>query len=404
MVAHSPPFPLVINFFHTLHDRDITAEDEEGIVFALQQRDRVRRIHFRMPIRNVQRLIMAIDGEYLMLEALVMLHPTGDNSANVILPQTFRAPRLQRLVLGDFAFPTGSPFLATVMGRLVTLRLYLSCSFASFWPNILFQYLPTMGQLETLVICFSFPVSKRDVEKQLSLIPIKTNVELPNLRYFTFKGASAYLEALVCGITTPRLEKFEIMFSNQLTFSLPRLLQFIRSAESLKFHSAEIEFSSVAIQVGVYPCDRGGKWAFRMDVDCEELDWQVSSVAGIFDELSQAFSTVEKLTLRIGKLSPDSEGRGEVVRTEWCRFLSSFGNVKTVLVDNPLEELTRCFQLEGEELPLGMVPEPQNFMLQRISEESDEDEFDDMLEIFEPSSLHTLSPPHIPPSLRAPPE
>src|SRR5258708_38992674 len=45
-----------------------------------------------MPIRNLQSFIMAIDEEYSMLESLVMLHPTGDNSTNVILPQTFRAP------------------------------------------------------------------------------------------------------------------------------------------------------------------------------------------------------------------------------------------------------------------------------------------------------------------------
>ena len=328
---------------------------------------------------------MAVDGEYSMLESLVMLHPTGDNGANVILPQTFRAPRLQRLVLGDFAFPTGSPFLATVMGRLVTLRLYLSRSSAYFWPNILFQNVSTMAQLETLVICFAFPISKRDVEKQLSPTPIKTHVELPNLRYFTFRGTSAYLEALVCGITTPRLEKFEVVFSNQLMFSLPRLLQFIRSAESLKFYSAEIELSSVAIHVGVYPRDGGEKWAFRMDVDCEELDWQVSSVAEIFDELSQAFSTVENLTLRMGNLSPDSEGRSEVVRTEWWRFLNSFGNVNTVWVDYPVKEFTRRFRLEGEGPFLGMIPE--RHYLSDLSD--DNDTFSD--DISKPDIL--ISPP-----------
>ncbi|KAI0273267.1 hypothetical protein BGY98DRAFT_1188933 [Russula aff. rugulosa BPL654] len=120
MLAHSPDFPLIINFIHIHHNRDITAEDEEGIVFALQQHNRVRHIHFRMPIRNLQRFIMAIDDEYPKLESLVMLHPTRDNSANLILPQSFRAPHLQRLVLSSVAFPTKSPLQATIISHLVT--------------------------------------------------------------------------------------------------------------------------------------------------------------------------------------------------------------------------------------------------------------------------------------------
>src|SRR5258707_6629695 len=83
MLAYSPSFPLIIAFVHIFHDRDITAEDEEEIVFALQQPNRVPHIHFRLPIRNLQRFIMAIDEEYSMPESLV--HPTGDNSTKMTL-------------------------------------------------------------------------------------------------------------------------------------------------------------------------------------------------------------------------------------------------------------------------------------------------------------------------------
>src|SRR5260221_3286861 len=45
MLAHSPPFPLTIDHLLTNFntDDDIATEDEEGILLALERRDRVRR-------------------------------------------------------------------------------------------------------------------------------------------------------------------------------------------------------------------------------------------------------------------------------------------------------------------------------------------------------------------------
>ena len=36
------------------HDSNVISKDEEGMIVALRQRDRVRRIHFRMLVRNLQ--------------------------------------------------------------------------------------------------------------------------------------------------------------------------------------------------------------------------------------------------------------------------------------------------------------------------------------------------------------
>jgi hypothetical protein len=224
-----------------------------------------------------------------------------------------------------------------------------------------------MPQLEKLVIGFLFPVPNRDVERQLSLTPIRTHVTLPSLRYFAFQGAGAYLEALVCGITAPGLEKLAIVFFNQLMYSLPHLLQFMRATASLKFHDAEIKFSSMAVRMGLCPPDEGGKWAFRMDVGCDDLDWQVASVAEISDALSEAFSAVEHLTLQVRRddLSPDTEGCYEVDCMAWRRLLSLFGNVKTLFVDSPLlAELSRCLLLDdaSEERPFELLPELQQLI------------------------------------------
>jgi hypothetical protein len=48
MLAHSPPLPLIID--HINQDPVTTAEDEEGILLALQHHDRVRRVRLQVPI------------------------------------------------------------------------------------------------------------------------------------------------------------------------------------------------------------------------------------------------------------------------------------------------------------------------------------------------------------------
>ena len=82
-----------------------------------------------------------------------------------------------------------------------------------------------MPQLENLEIRFTFPVPSRDVEWQLTRTPITTNITTPNLRFFGFRGVSTYLEAIVCRITSPRLEILRIRLFKQLTFSVPRLVR-----------------------------------------------------------------------------------------------------------------------------------------------------------------------------------
>ncbi len=104
--------------------------------------------------------------------------------------------------------------------------------------------------------------------------------------------------------------------------------------------------------------------AFTLNVDCWHLDWQVSSVAQIFNALSQIFSTVEHLTLYLVH-SQSSEEHNEVNHTEWRKLLRSFGNVKTIFIDDGLVgELSRCLRLEDGEHPLELLPELQELTLE----------------------------------------
>ncbi len=352
MLAHSPPFPLIIEY--NVENRGLSAKDEEGAMLALQHRDRVCRISLRMPAPNLQKVITAINDEFPILEFLYLAPPTKHNT-HLILPLTFQAPQLRLLALEHFASPIGSPLLTTAVG-LSTLSLRWIHPSAYPHPDHLLQTLSLLPQLRLLEIGFRFPVSKRDIERQLLQSPIITHVTLPNLHFFGFAGVSVYLEALLPHMTTPVLETLIVQFYNQLTFSAPRLLQFMTTADNFRFNRVEFLFYHEAVAVYVYSSVGTGV-CFTVDVYCEHLDWQVSSVAQIFNVLGPLFSDVVDLALDYKEHTLSSEWHNQVDRAQWRELLGSFRNVKTLRVHNGLvSDLSRCLQLDGEP-PLELLPE-----------------------------------------------
>src|SRR6266446_2500314 len=112
MLAHSPHLPIIID--HLDQYDGITAKDEEGIIHALQHRDRVRRIRLAKPIPILEKLIITLDGEFPILEYLFIEDqpyqlPVADRNLN--LPETFRAPHLRHILLSNFVIPIGSPLV-----------------------------------------------------------------------------------------------------------------------------------------------------------------------------------------------------------------------------------------------------------------------------------------------------
>ena len=355
MLAHSPPLPLVIDYQHT----DVTAEDEESIYFALAQRDRIRRIRFYIRALKLQKLIMAIDGEYPILEYLILEDPPEDKSTVLTLPETLQTPHLHHLTV-NCSILLRSPLVGTAAGLL---QLYLALDHPSTYlhPAVLLQWLSLMPQLEMLLIYFHFPVPNRDVERQLIRTPIMTHVTLPNLRTFAFKAVGAYSEAVLSRITASRLESFQICYLKQLTFSVPQLLQFMGRTETLRFDRVGFHFSSEWVYVQANPPESNmSADAFSIIADSWHLDWQVSSMTQILNALGQIFSGVEHLTFEHKAHSRSSAEHNEVDRIEWRKLMRSFCNVKTLRVHRGLVgELSRCLRLEDGGHPLELLPELQ---------------------------------------------
>jgi hypothetical protein len=359
MLAHSPPLPLVIDYFS--NRRHITTDDEEGLTLALKQHDRVLRVRLNT-IDILQKFVAAMDEEYPILEHLVIALPIKDitdNSTVLRFPESLQAPHLRLLRLQGFALPIGSRLLTAAVG-LVTLSLVMIHPSSYFHPNALLQWISLMPQLETLTIYFNFSTPSRNVVRQLTHTPIFAPITLPNLRHFDFHCVSTYSEALVHRITTPQLKKLKIEFFNQLTFSVPHLLPFIDAAENLRFDKASFTFSENKVDTALYPHGEAKAYGLGIVVNCWHLDWQVSSMAQISNSISQIFSAVEFLSLQRKAQSGTSEEHNEVDRTEWRKLLRPFSNVKTLRIEEGLvKDLSRCLQLEDGERLLELLPELQ---------------------------------------------
>jgi len=243
-----------------------------------------------------------------------------------------------------------------------------------FSPNALLQWISFMPQLETLVIYFFFAGSTYTIEGQLTDTPTITPIALPNLRWFWYQGVGAYLEAVVRSITSSRLERLQVSFFEQLTFSVPHLLQFMNTAtetRNLSFSNAKLDFSIGQVGVATYPHEGADlSHSLHIHVLCLRLDLQVSAMAQISNSLSKMFSSVERLTLSYEAHSQLSPEHNEVDRrTEWRRILRSFSNVKTLRVEYGLEaEIAHCL---GGELPLDLLPELHELAYSRSSHTDD---------------------------------
>jgi len=345
MLAHSPPLPLVID--HDGGNHDLSAEDEEGIIFALQHRDRVRRIRLAEPVPCLQKLITALDDQFPMLEYLYIV-PLNMENAHLVLPPTFRAPQLSYLLLNHFTSPTESPLLTTT-ANLVRLSFPWIHPSINLNPSHSVQTLLLLPQLQDFEISFSSPVPNRDIDMLRMPKIAHTTTTLPNLRSFTFGGVSAYLEALLSHMNAPLLERLSVTFFDQLSVSVPHLRQFVTTIGNIRPTKVLFFFYDKAAAVLMFPSAITWSCVVDIRVDCDRLDRQVSSMAQISDILSPLSSAVVDLTLDYRSLALSSECHNQVDRTQWRELLRSFRDVQTLRVHHGLVgELSRCLALDGE--------------------------------------------------------
>lgn len=154
----------------------------------------------------------------------------------------------------------------------------------------------------------------------------------------------------------------------------------MNTAENIKFEGVKFKFFDCRVSVVVYSSSRAETemcaLSMTVSVSSWEFDWLVSYVAQISNSFCHIFSVVERLTLECENEDSWTEGPGVehywFNRIEWRQLFRSFGNVKTLRIDNGLVEgVSRSLESDYGELPLGLLPELQGLAYSRSGKTGD---------------------------------
>ncbi|KAH8980726.1 hypothetical protein EDB92DRAFT_2118338 [Lactarius akahatsu] len=363
MLTHAPPLPLIMYYPRGLGDGAVM-----DVLFLLQHRQRLHRIYVGAPAPNLLGLLDLMVGEYPTLLHLVIRSHTEQHSASsrtsVELPAKLQAPLLRHFTLFDIRPPLGSELLLRAEG-LVTLDLMDVVDSPEAHPAHLVRQLAHMVQLERLVVHFRTVLPNRTVERTLSDVGSLT--ALPRLNLLSFHGGSAYLEGVLARISAPSLQALSLNFFAQLTFDLPHLVHFVRTAQeqtfpslsstahargggtNFQFHTAELRFEAGTTCVLLDSRARDQSQAdsaktnpVQLHVSCRALDWQLAGLAQICGALAPLFERVERLTLGLYISHPYTNSDSDSDRAQWHVLLRAFGGTKILqLADSGSGRLVR---------------------------------------------------------------
>jgi hypothetical protein len=313
-----PALPIVVKYGGSLALRRPTPEDEDNIMAALKQPDRVNSISLTFTSSLLEKL-SAIKMPFSELEELVLL---SRDSVRLTLPSTFQwGPRLRRLHLTSLAFPTLLQLLHSSR-NLVDLQLHEVLNPSHFSPEALTSVLSGMAQLQSLSL--HFLSTARWPHYRAPPPPSGERVVLPVLNRFKFRGNAQYLEGLVSRIDAPRLGDIEVTFFSGNIFKLPEFIVFIDRIEMHKSHRrAHILSSERAISISLI--QPGAPTCLTFQLFCEALSDQLLSMARICNHFSSFLLNVEDLRITAMRQSRQEDS---LYSGRWLEPLNSFTGVK----------------------------------------------------------------------------
>ncbi len=327
-----PTLPIVVQYGGSLALDPPTPEDEDNIMAALGQSDRVCSISLTVTSSLLEKL-SAIERPFSELEDLVLLSRDG---VQLTLPSAFRwGPRLRCLRSTRIAFPALALLqLLFSSWNLVDLQLHEVLNSRYFSPEVLTNAVSGMAQLRSLSIHFL------TTENYIGVPPLSgERVFLPALTRLDFRGFSVYLKRLVARIDAPRLGHIEVTIFNRF-IDPSELGEFIDRIEVHKSHRrAHILSSECAISISLI--QPGAPTCLKLQIFCEPLSEQLFSMARICIHFSAFLSNVEDLRISVTRPSKDSYSIGR-----WLEPINSFTGVKRFYLDgNHSTNIVRALQL-----------------------------------------------------------
>ncbi|KAI0265898.1 hypothetical protein BC834DRAFT_969842 [Gloeopeniophorella convolvens] len=354
VLSRSPPFPLVLRY------SIVTPKDEHDVSHLLRQRERVRDVTLQfIPAPALRKLVACMDGQFPLLQSLDVT--TRANDEGQILPDTFEAPRVSRMHLSNVALPPKLTFLASAVD-LTSLQLARIPQSASFDPHRFVEQIPATSRLKHLSIWFlSHPHPKPDVDQDHRPARRKPMVHLVDLQ---FRGESAYLEALVSLISAPVLRHLNITFFYQPSFSVPHLVEFIGTSDTLRFSESIVQFRTHFGSISLHPRGRAdSSRGISIRVGCKQIEWQVFAASQICHQLESLLNPVQDLVLESYDSSPQHPV--DVDRDQWLTLLRSFGGAERVRIGkNLISELCLALPRDGETVDEGLLPRLGHLMLE----------------------------------------
>ena len=321
-----PTLPIAVQYGGPPVPSLSTTDDEENIMAALKQYDRVSSIGLIITNSLLEKL-SAIERPFSDLEELVLL---SRGSMPLTLTSAFRwGLRLRTLHLTRTAIPALLELLS-LSKSLVDLHLHEILDLIYFSPDAFVDALSAMTQLRSLSLSLhflSFAISRIH-----PLLPPKSaeRVVLPALTCLKYQGTSEYLDSFVARIDAPRLADIDIKFFGRSTMVTKQLFRFINHVEMQKSHRrANIISSEHAISISFSQPEVPSR--LGLQISCQQLTLQLSYMAQVCNGLSAFLLGVEHLYVGVrhttsGKDRSDDEDWLELFRafcgTKWLDIAS----------------------------------------------------------------------------------
>ena len=247
-----PALPIVVEYGGLPTLVPPVLEDEDNIIAALKQSDRVISISLTVTSSLMEKL-SAVEKPFSELQDLVLLSRDGEP---LTLPSTFWCgQRLRRLHSTGIAFPALlQPFYSTSSTNLIDLQLHDAFLPWKFSPVILKNVLSKMTQLRSLSLHFSsitLPIANSHFPLLRHQEPSQERVILSVLTRVNYRGSIEYLRRIVAMIDAPSLEDIEITSDNPV-LPLPEFKTFINRIEMYRsFRVEHILSSEPAISISL---------------------------------------------------------------------------------------------------------------------------------------------------------
>jgi hypothetical protein len=318
-----PPLPI------TIHFSGVRLRVEDNVIAALECPNRVRKISLHKITIPLERLVTVMQVSFLELEDLA-LGIEGPGGTVPPLPSTFlggSAPHLRYFHLKHIPFPT-LPRLLLSSNDLVDLYLWGIPHSGYISPEAMATCISALTSLTILLIGFKSPTSRPDPRTRRP--PPLTRSILPALTEFSFYGVSEYLEDLVARIDAPLLDWMYITFFNQLVFGIQQLRRFIDHAPAfMPWDVAEIYINDAHAAMYLMSKRLRHVHLLGFKISCREVDWQVSSVAQIANQLSESFmSSIDYLFIE--DTTSGTTFEDSMDETQWLELFHPFIAVRTL--------------------------------------------------------------------------